>query len=154
MDDATGGNAATFYRYRDAQGRTVIVDAPSKVPGSARGSVERISLGPRDTSLGLPRGFELHGPSFAIGVFCAVLVGLVLLGTRRRSRLLRVALVLGVAALLGGAYLGWSRRLAGQSDALLATPDTLIQDARDAVEKMNARTREQQRVLRELEGER
>jgi len=155
MNEPNGsGDAATFFRYRDGQGRLVIVDAASKVPSSARGSVERISLAPRETSLGLPRDFELHGPSFAIGLASAALVGLVLLGTRRRSKLLRLALMLGVAALLGGAYLGLSRRLAGQSGALLATPDALIQDARDAVEQMNARTREQQRVLQELERER
>jgi hypothetical protein len=64
---------------------------------------------------------------------------------------LRIAIVGGVVALLGGAYLGWLRREAHQSDDLLAGPGALIGDAKDAVAKMNARMQAEQAELKETE---
>jgi hypothetical protein len=158
MDDTSrGGDGTTFYRYRDAQGRPVLVDSLAKVPGSAKGSLESITLSPPRAGQSLsPSAItsELHWPSFAAGAACVIVLGLVFVGSRRvRSRAVRVGLSLAVLALGAAAYLGWARRLTGESEALLASPAALIQDARDAVQKMNERNREQQRVLQELEQE-
>lgn len=159
MDDTSrGGDGATFYRYRDAQGRPVLVDALSKVPSSARGSLENITLSPPAASSGLPSALtrELHWPSFAAGAACVLVLGLLFLGWRRSSsRGVRMALSVAVIALGAAAYFGWVRRLSGGGgEELLASPAALIEDARKAVDKMNERNREQQRVLQELEAER
>jgi hypothetical protein len=158
MSEASAGEGTTFYRYRDAQGRPVIVDSLSKVPSSARGTLENIALAPPDRSFSLPSAEslarELHWPSFITGALCALVLGGVLLGLRKRLNFaLRGALVLGLVALATAAYFGWTRRMAGQSGALLASPEAVIQDARDAVQKMNERSREQERVLKELEAQ-
>jgi hypothetical protein len=158
MDDTSrGGDGATFYRYRDAQGRPVLVDALSKVPARAHGSLETITLSPPPAGSVLTSALthELHWPSFAAGAACVLVLGLVLLGLRRvRSRGVRLGLSMAVLALGAAAYLGWVRRQSGATGELLASPAALIDDARKAVDKMNERNREQQRVLQELEAER
>ncbi len=151
--------AATFYRYRDAQDRLVIVDSPARIPASARSSAERIQLTQPERTLALPDreaiARELHWPSFLSGAACVLLFGCALLIVRGRAKgLTRLAVLAGVAALGTGLYFGWARRLSGQSGELLASPAALIDDARGAVEKMNQKSREQQRVLKELEAER
>jgi hypothetical protein len=84
-----------------------------------------------------------------------LVLGLAFFGLRRvRSRAVKLGLSMAVVALGAGAYFGWLRRMGGQSSALLASPQLMIQDARNAVDKMNERSREQQRVLKELEAER
>jgi hypothetical protein len=66
----------------------------------------------------------------------------------------RLLLLASVGLLGAGAYFGWVRRTTGHEGPLLASPAALIDDARDAVQKMNERSRQQERVLRELEAER
>lgn len=150
---------AVFYRYRDPSGRIVIVDSLDRVPASARTSAEPVALAaPPAAAVALPEsigGGKLHGPSFGAGAAAALLAALLVFGLlRARGPLVRV-LLLGGAVLLGtGAYFGWVRRTAGQAGPLLESPAALIDDARNAVEKMNERSREQDRVLRELEAER
>lgn len=155
--DPAGGRAV-FYRYRDAEGRVVIVDSLARVPASARPGVERVALEAPARSLEVSAGAlarDLHGPSFAAGAAAALLAVAVLLVARRAKALLVRALVLGGLAVLGaGAYFGWLRRTTGASGAALGSPSVLIEDARTAVDAMNARLREQERVLRELEAER
>jgi len=156
---ASAAGAAVFYRYRDASGRVVIVDSLDRVPASARSTLEHVALeAPRAPSLELPEslgGRALHWPSFGAGAACMLLAGLVLFGLlRSRARFVRM-LLLGSVVLLGaGAYFGWVRRTTGHDGPLLESPAALIDDARDAVQKMNERSREQERVLRELEAER
>jgi hypothetical protein len=149
---------ASFYRYRDANGRVVIVDSLDRVPASARSKLEHVALeAPPAPAFALPEslgGRALHWPSFGAGAACMLLAGLVLFGLlRSRARFARV-LLLGSMVLLGaGAYFGWVRRTTGHDGPLLESPAALIDDARDAVQKMNERSREQERVLRELEAE-
>jgi hypothetical protein len=154
--DSAGGT--TFYRYHDARGRIVIVDSLSRVPSSARGSMETVVLAPPPGPIaGLPAlSLEsLHWPSFAAGACSLLFVGVVWLGLRRvGGRLLRFSLLGGLVVLGAGAYFGWVRRVAGQNGAAVSSPAALIEDARGAVEKMNERMREQQRVLEELESQR
>jgi hypothetical protein len=150
--------AASFYRYRDADGRVVIVDSLDRVPASARSKLEHVALeAPPAPAFGLPEslgGRALHWPSFSAGAACMLLAGLVLFGLMRsRARFVRVLLLGGVVLLGTGAYFGWVRRTTGHEGPLLESPAALIDDARDAVQKMNERSRQQERVLRELEAE-
>jgi hypothetical protein len=144
---ADGEKGTTFYRYHDG-GRIVIVDSLSRVPSRARGSVETLVIArpPESIAASLP---DLSGQNLDW------LAGLAWLGLRRLGQpLLRYALLGGLVLLGAGAYFGWLRRVTGQSGSLVSSPALLIEDARSAVEKMNERTREQQRVLRELESQR
>jgi hypothetical protein len=156
---AVAPGTAVFYRYRDASGRVVIVDSLDRVPASARGTLEHVALEPPPApAFALPEGLgghAVHWPSFGAGAGAALLAGLVLFGLlRSRGPLVRL-LLLGSVVLLGaGAYFGWVRRTTGHEGPLLESPAALIDDARSAVQKMNERSREQERVLRELEAER
>lgn len=157
-NEASSG--ALFYRYRDADGREVIVDSLARVPASAQGHVERVALEapPRSVALPTPDALarELHLPSFFAGAGVMLAVGFMLwFAFRRRAQLLlRFALVGGLVVLGAGAYFGWMRRMTGASGSLVETPAALIDGARSAVQKMNERQLEQQRVLRELGAER
>lgn len=152
---STGSDSA-FYRYHDASGRIVIVDSLSRVPAAERASAEALVLTPSaDAGLGGAAGAllrELHVPSFIAGAGSALTLALLFFGlSRKLGHVLRGALVLGAVALGAVGYLGWMRRTTGQSGDLLASPGALIDDARAAVDKMNQRSAEQQRVLKELE---
>lgn len=153
------GEGATYYRYDD-HGRVVIVDSLARVPAAARHTAKPIALPSPVTSGGafqqiLEAPAQLHWPSFAAGVGCSLILALLALSLRQGTRrLMRYALVAGAVAVGGAAYLGWVRRTTGQDAALFASPKAMIEDARSAVEKMNERTREQQKVLEELQKER
>jgi hypothetical protein len=147
---------ATVYRYTDG-GRVVIVDSLSRVPARLRASVEAIPV-EAPAAMTLPALRELpervHWPSFVAGAGAALVLTFAVLAVRRRvSGLLRWALVAGVLALAAGAYFGWLRRLGGQGEELLASPQRLIEDARANVQRLNERSKEQERVLRELGAE-
>jgi hypothetical protein len=163
---APSGGATTFYRYRDASGRLVIVDSPTRVPASQRASAEAVVLAPAgesaavsggavsDAAVSAARGLarDLHMPSFIAGLSLALLVALLFVVVGRKlGRWFRGALVLGLLGVGVVAYFGWVRRTTGQSGDLLASPGALIEDARGAVQKLNQRTAEQQRTLQELE---
>jgi hypothetical protein len=153
QDGTAGGDA--FYRYRNAEGRIVIVDSLARVPPLLRGHAEGVVLATPTEAPGLGGlARELHWPSFLAGASVAVVTCLLFLALRRTGkRLLRVAFVLGLTVLGVGLYLGWARRMAGESAALISSPSALIDDARAAVEKMNQHNIEQQRALQELERE-
>jgi hypothetical protein len=148
-----GVHGARYYRFQDAGGRTHLVDSIDSVPQALRASAVCIEFGeqPDAASAVLPRG--LTGlQTFGLGFGAALLVVLVfkkLPGTMRL--LLRVAIVGGVVALLGGAYLGWVRRTTQQSNDVLAGPGAMIDDAKQAVAKMNARIQAEQAELKETE---
>jgi hypothetical protein len=154
--DSAGDN--TFYRYVDARGRLVIVDSISRVPSSARGSLETMVIArhpeaPAASLSDLSRQ-TLHWPSFGAGAACALVAVCLWLALRRvRMPLVRFSLLGGFLLLGAGAYFGWMRRLTGQSGSLISSPAALIEDARTAVGQMNERTRERQRILKELESQ-
>jgi hypothetical protein len=152
--------ATPFYRYKSASGRTVIVDSLDRIPPAERANVERIDLeappAPRATSSAesVVAGVRLDWPSFATGFGAALALAAVLLAVTRSSRwLLGVVAALSVAIVGTGLYLGHLRRTAGQSGATFASPSAIIEDARDAVKKAQARETEQDRVIRELQKE-
>ena len=160
---------ATFYRYRDASGRVVVVDSLTRVPASQRNLAEQVALAPGagltvlppDGDAGLTGsiastlGQQLHVPSFLAGASSALVCALLVTALQRKlGRTLKGALALGVLALGVVGYFGWVRRTTGQSAELLASPRALIDDARAAVGGMNRSLAEQERVLKELEHER
>ena len=158
----SGQGRAVFYRFTDASGRVHIVDSLDLVPTPERAHAERIQYDARDEQTPvnglLPEHTPLstHGPiawpTLALGVGGAIVLWLVfrrLPGTLRV--VLRLAIVASVIALLGGAYLGWTRRIAHQSNDLIASPGALIDDAKSAVDKMNARMKAQQAEIKEAE---
>ena len=143
-----------FYRYRTADGRTVVVDSLSQVPSSERGRVERIELGPSEPASASAFAEHVDWPSFAAGFGLALALATVVLFLARGS-LRWVGLLLLIAVLVGGsgAYFGWLRRTTGQSSDAFASPSALINDAQRAVEKLKQRDSEQDRVIRDIQRE-
>jgi hypothetical protein len=154
---APPAQGAEFYRYTEA-GRVVVVDTLSRVPARLRSSVEVVRV-ERPSSPSMQELRELpqrvHWPSFIAGAGTALILVLAVLAAQRRFHgVLRWVFVAGVLALAAGAYFGWLRRMGGQSEQLLSSPQSLIDDARATVQRMNERSKEQERVLRELDAER
>jgi hypothetical protein len=151
-----GARVARYYRFQDASGGTHIVDSIDSVPQASRANAQCIEYAAQPdapTDLG---SVLAHGPSgwqsFGLGVTATLLVVLVfrkLPGTMRL--VLRVGVIGGVVALLAGAYLGWLRRTTQQSGDAFSGPGSIIDDAKQAVAKMNARTQAQQTELKEIE---
>lgn len=141
-----GGKSAVFYRYRDASGRVHIVDSLDRVPTALRGKVERVEYQEETPVNGLlpsqaPSGWQ----AFALGAVAALLLWFAF------KKLPRWVLVAGIGVVLCGAYFGWVRRTAQVSSDAFASPSAMIDDAKLAVEKMNARLQAQQAELKEAE---
>jgi uncharacterized membrane protein (Fun14 family) len=146
-----GGSGQVFYRYVNPEGRLVITDAPPGGPAPGGGPADVVVLEPPPPK-SIMSGLDTR--SLWVGVALGVVGGFTL------SWLLRVIprvgrLVVGAAILVVGAlaYLGWMRRSAGLSQDLAATPQALVDDAKRAVEKMNARMHQQDEELKKLENE-
>lgn len=99
-----------------------------------------------------PAHFDV--PSFALGFGSAGALALLvfLLGKGSKLAFKAVAMV-AVVALVGGVALGLLRRSVGQGSALVATPSSLVEDARRAVRALEARQLKQQQLLDELSSE-
>jgi hypothetical protein len=167
MGSGAGGTSfkhdgAIFYRYQDASGRVHIVDSLDLVPMAQQSRAERVQYDDWTSTGSSPYQQVIntlrpaHGLSswqtFGLGVGAAMLLAFVFRRLPSSFNLvLRLAIVVGAVALLGGAYLGWARRNAGLPSAMLASPELLLEDAKHAVEKMNARTKQQQAELKEAE---
>jgi len=146
-------STAVYYRFQDASGRTHIVDSLDSVPQASRLQAQRIEYQhqPEPSALALPRTLSTW-QIFGLGFVAALLVTFLfrrLPGTMRV--VLRMGIIGGVIVLLGGAYLGWMRRTTGQSRDAMASPTAIIDDARGAVEKMNARMAAEQAEIKEAE---
>jgi len=147
-------HGARFYRFEDAQGRLHLVDSIDSVPQALRARAVCIEY--RADATDFSRQIAQAGPNapriLGLGAAAALLALLVFWrfpSTRRVAA--RLAILAGVVALLGGAYFAWLRRNAGLSNDALATPSALIDDAKAAVAKMNARTHAEQNELKETE---
>jgi hypothetical protein len=144
---------AVYYRFQDASGRTHIVDSLDSVPQAARLQAQRIEYQaqPEPSPLQLPRTLSAW-QTFGLGFAAALLVTFLF---RRMPGTMRLALRFGiigaVVVLLAGAYLGWMRRATGLSSSALASPTAVIDDAKDAVAKMNARMAAEQAEIKEAE---
>lgn len=131
-----------------------LVDSIDSVPQALRSHAACIEYPVEQTGIagalaqGKLSGYQIFGLGFA----AALLVAFVFSRLPGTFRLVaRVAIVGGVVALLGGAYFGWMRRTAGQSKDTFAGPGAMIDDAKAAVAKMNARTQAEQAELKETE---
>lgn len=153
LSSAPAASSAVFYRFEDANGRVHIVDSIDLVPQALRGQAAHVQYNEETSVNGLPASPALAGwQAFALGVGAALLV--VFLFRRLPGSLklvLRLGIMAGVGALAVGAYFGWMRRTTHQSGDALAGPGALLDDAKSAVEKMNARMRVQQEQLKEIE---
>jgi len=165
------GSSTSYYGYTDANGVEVIVQRFSDVPEQYREQAKHIDLSkpaitlpashdenatsqmaPTD-GLGLcGKGTRLHAPSFLIGAGTALALGLVaMLAFRRARRFLALIVGVVVMAALGIGYLTYVRRQAGLPGSGLATPATLLDDARAAANAVNNRHVEQKRALDDVE---
>ena len=156
----------SYFSYTDAKGVDVIVQRLADVPEQYRDQVKHIDLSkPSITLRSAPGGNplpaathalpRLHGPSFILGVVTAlVLGGVAMLAFRRAHRFLALALGVVVMVALGIGYMTFVRRQAGLPGSGLATPATVLDDARAAAGVLNERHKEQERVLNEVEQQR
>ena len=153
------GEPQVFYRWLDAQGRLHVVSSIEQVPTADRAKASLVVLNGAESvseyASGAPAAWRLDGVSFAVGVAAALVLGVVfraLPGSLRK--LSRFAIVLGLAALAGAAYLGVVRRSVGMPGAAaLATPSALVEDARRAVENMNQRQKQQDEEIKKAQAE-
>ena len=165
-------SSSNFYSYTDANGVQVIVQGLADVPEQYRAQVKHINLSnpaikmPVDTGEGGPtvpavgadgggEGALFHGPSFFLGVATTLVLGAAaLLAFRRKSRLVGLILGVVVMATLSLGYLTYVRRQAGLPGSGLATPGTILDDARAAAGAVNERHRAQERILDEIDKQR
>lgn len=149
-----GGSDGALYRYRGPDGRIVVVDRLSEVPEAQRPSAERVVAIDRPGATASDGPWRFDWPSAGLGFAAAALFAVVLLTSRRGSRLvLGVALVLGIMVLGTGAYFGFLRKSTGQSGSPFASPSAMIDDAKRAVDQMDRRNKEQEKEIREIQRE-
>jgi hypothetical protein len=143
-----------------------LVDSWSDVPQALQSKAQRIELGPRPANPGARVSADtvaastepgLDWLSFGLGAGCGALLAVMLFLVRGTRPLLRIALSLGalavLASLVGAAYLGLLRRETGQSSSTLGSPSEIVNDAKKAVEAMEQRNNQQDRVLEEIKRE-
>lgn len=150
--DPSAAAPQTFYRWVDAQGTVHVASSPDAVPPAERAGATQLVLNGREPAAVPASGFRLDWASAALGFGAALLVALLI--PRSWKVVWRGALVLAVVALLTGAYLTAVRRSVGlETGSAFSSPSAVIQDARDAVSKMNERQRLRDRELEELKKE-
>jgi len=165
-------SSTDFYSFTDGKGVQVIVQRLADVPEQYRSQVKHIDLSkpaiarptsPSENAQGTPtdafglcgKGAFLNVPSFIIGAGTGLALALVaMLALRRTNRFLSLALGVVVVAALGMGYLTYVRRQARLPGSGLATPATLLDDARTAASSLNNRHMEQERVLDEIDKQR
>jgi hypothetical protein len=163
-------SATRFFHYRDDQGVEVIVQRLDDVPMRYRAQVKRLDLGkepapalsndvrlePPAVPVSVPAPNKdfwhaVHWPSFAVGAVIALTAGMVLvLLMRRRSRIL--SLLVGTLAMMtfGIGYLTYLRHQVGLRSTGLATPATIIDDARAAAATAQKRYDQQEQTLDQI----
>jgi hypothetical protein len=156
----------SFYSFTDADGVQVIVQRLADVPEPYRAQAKHIDLSkPAITlspnpSVNAParpsgKGTFLHAPSFIAGAGTALVLGLVaVLAFRRAHRFLALMVGVAVMAALGIGYMTYVRRQARLPGSGLATPATLLDDARAATGALNERHVEQERALDKIDKQR
>ncbi len=156
--------AEGFYRVRDAHGREYIANTVDQLPEALRSKAERVELPPHPEPSVLSgldastlRPGAVHWPSFALGASTMVVlvVGFSLV-RKAGAPAIRLALFGLVCVLIAGLYLGMLRRMSGQAGtqgSWLASPTTIVDDARRTVHQANEAAQERDKMLRELEQE-
>lgn len=158
---------SSFYHYQGADGVEVIVQRLEDVPIKYRAQAKKLDLSqeavpkklPSELPVAPPAGLApgqeslmgLHWPSFALGAVISLVAGMaffVLL--RRRSRL--VSMLVGLLAMLAFAvgYLTFLRHQVGLRSRGLATPATIIDDARAAASTAQKHYEQQEKTLDQI----
>ncbi len=161
-----------FFTYRDADGHLYLSDSLEGIPKKYRELAEEVKLGERlkqarqlpkkslkeakkvQREVGdvLPFVKDLDLPSVTVGFALSLGVLLVLSIVKRTGKLLiKLALLVAICALIGGAYLGWLRRAAGLGDSKLSSPKAVIDDAKKAATQFQKRLDEQEKTLHKIE---
>jgi len=164
----------SFFSFADTNGVEVIVQRLTDVPEQYRAQAKHIDLSkpainlparlsenspaqtkPADALGPCGKGTILNVPSFIIGTGTGLILGLIaMLVFRRSNRFLSLAFGVAVMAMLGIGYMTYVRQKAGLMGSALATPATLLDDARSAVGALNKRNVEQERALKEIDKQR
>jgi len=152
----------SFFSYTDSAGVEVIVQRLADVPEQYRAQVKHIDLSKPAITLRPGSGESsptpsavLHVPSFVLGAGTVLVLGCVaMLVFRRAHRLLALIVGVVVMAALGVGYLTYVRRQARLPGSGLATPATILDDARAAAGALDERYKEQERVLNEVDKQR
>ena len=147
-----GGSGQVFYKYTGPDGRLVITDSPPTGAPVGSGPADVVVLEPPPPKSVLS-GLEMRSLwlGVVIGVAAAVLLSWVI---RIMPKMVgRILLGAAAAAIIGLGYLGWMRRSAGLSQDLTATPQALVDDAKRAVEQMNARMRQQDEEIKKIQND-
>ena len=158
----------SFYSFTGADGVQVIVQRLADVPEPYRAQAKHIDLSKpaiplsSSPSVNAPaspcgKGTFLHAPSFIAGAGAgtALVLGLVaVLAFLRAHRFLALMVGVAVMAALGIGYMTYVRRQARLPGSGLATPATLLDDARAAAGALNERHVEQERALDEIDKQR
>lgn len=168
-----------IFSFVDDSGQTIITDTLEEIPKEYQKVAKKISIDDakkmisdlekkvevakkkglveakhvqREVGDVAPFVNDIDLPSFAMGFAGALSVVLILAMARRTGRiLLKVGMFVLIAALISGAYFAWLRRAAGLGDTKLASPQAMIEDARDAAKAMEKRLKDQQRMLERIE---
>ncbi|MBN1609314.1 MAG: hypothetical protein JW940_21970 [Polyangiaceae bacterium] len=165
---AASAAEVVYYRHEDASGKVTVVDSLEKLPAEVRAKAERVVLtgtpevrvdprGHAERATAAPLPFGVDTASFALGLGAGMLsAGLIGLMLSRLSGgagrwVVRGALTVGLAVLIAGSYFGWVRRTAGIGNGTLASPGQLVQDARDAAERVRQLRDAQRRELDEIQ---
>jgi hypothetical protein len=101
---------------------------------------------------------EVDSPSFGLGLGSGLLIAALLLGVATGSgsgrfarKLFGFALACGIGLVLLGGYFGYLRHIGGGGEGGAASPQQLVEDAREAVEDMNQRQRERDEQLGDVQ---
>jgi hypothetical protein len=121
---------------------------------SAAGTLADSKVG----SVAEPTKFQLDPASFGLGLGAGLLVAMLLAMLARRGSesggwrwVIRATVLGAVVFIAAGGYLGWVRRTAGVGTEGLAGPQTLVDDARAAVEQVKQKREAQLKELEELD---
>lgn len=151
----------SYFSYTDSHGVEVVVDRLVDVPEAYRSQAKHIDLSKPSLTVRVPPAgqapasrstLSLDGPSFAIGAGTGLVLAVVLaLAARRATRGLGLIAMAFVGCLMAMGYFGYLRREAGLSGQGLATPGTLLNDARAAAQAMKQRNDDQARALQQID---
>lgn len=163
-------SATSYYHYKDAEGVDVIVQRLDEVPIKYRAQAEKLDLSkgpvlpaPKSAQIELPavpssgqapsQEFwrAIHWPSFAVGAVISLAAGMVFVFLlRRRSRILSVLVGMVAMMVVGIGYLTFLRHQVGLRSTGLATPATIIDDARAAASTAQKRYDQQEKTLDQI----
>jgi hypothetical protein len=147
---------SVYYRVQQADGRVAIVDSLDALPAAERARAQRIELRVASPASPAVSVFpaELDWPSFGVGFGAALVFALLVLflGKGRKGALVFAGAV-GFIVLGASAYFGWLRRSTGQDAALFASPASVVDDARRAVDQMQKKQLERNEMLKQIEKE-